>query len=172
MSGTATQHARNTASRACGFSRRASQPQRQFFRPARAGTTHGKAATGRIGRKYHHGPPRWKLGVMTRCQVSRTKTYCGNMGIRVATATNQGRATAAKASIPRQSKRRRSEPFPPVSSVHGRIVASGTSRATGPLVRAPTPIATQASTGRSSKKQRIAAVVHKDRVESKIAARA
>src|SRR3989449_6042507 len=77
MSGSATQHARNTASRACGFSRRASQPQRQFLRPARAGTTHGKAATGRIGRKYHHGPPRWKVGVMTRCQVSRTKTYCG-----------------------------------------------------------------------------------------------
>ena len=48
----------------------------------------------------------------------------------------------------------------------------GIAMATGPLVSVPTPIAAQASTGRSSTNARIAAVVHRLSVLSKIAARA
>ena len=50
--------------------------------------------------------------------------------------------------------------------------SSGIAMAIGPLVRAPTAIAAQAATGRSSANQTIAAVVHSVSVLSKMAVRA
>ena len=49
-SGPSTQQVRNHASRACSFTRRASQPHRQLGSPARAGTIQGKAARGTMGK--------------------------------------------------------------------------------------------------------------------------
>ena len=76
----------------------------------------------------------------------------------------------AKTAMPATEKSRRTGL--PVSSAYGISVISGTSSATGPFVRAPTPIAAQGRIGRSSQNAMMAIVVQQASALSKIVVRA
>jgi len=83
---------------------------------------------------------------------------------------NQGRAIAPNSARPRRENSLRTGV--PVASACEPSASNGIATAIGPLVRAPTAIAAQAATGRSSANQTIAAVVHNVSVLSNIAVRA
>src|SRR5437870_10060848 len=85
-------------------------------------------------------------------------------------ATNQGGASAPNGEGPRHGNNLRTGV--PVAAAWETSASSGIAMAIGPLVRAPTAIAAQAATGRSSANQTIAAVVHSVSVLSKMAVRA
>ena len=90
--------------------------------------------------------------------------------MRIETAMNHGRAISANTPRARHENSRRTGS--PVASACGIITSSGSAIASGPFVSAPTAIAAQAGTGRSSKSHRMAAVVQSVSVLSKIAVRA
>src|SRR2546430_2018783 len=85
-------------------------------------------------------------------------------------ATTHGGATAPNSATPRHGNNLRTDV--PVAAAWETSASSGIAMAIGPLVRAPTAIAAQAPTGRSSANQTIAAVVHSVSVLSKMAVRA
>src|SRR2546423_2409665 len=77
--------------------------------------------------------------------------------MRIETTMTHGRAISAQVPAARQENSRRTGA--PVASAYGTITSSGSAIASGPFVSAPTAIAAQARTRRSSNSHRMAAVV-------------